>query len=134
MGRHDTPDEIALKHKLCTRVNDEKFKELQGILERNQNLDMSTLVRRILYNRPVTVYSRDLTLDDLMEELSKLREEINAIGVNINQITKKFNTYPDASRKSFFGTSAFSEYKRIEPKVNRLLEIISNLSKRWLRE
>jgi len=134
MGRHNTPDQDALKHKLFTRVNDEKFKELQDILEKNGNIDMSGLLRNILYNRPTKVYSRDLTLDNLMEELSKLRGEINAIGNNINQITKKFNTFPDVQRKSFFGTSAFSEYQRIEVKVDRILEIISNLSKRWLLE
>ena len=134
MGRNETPTQDALRHKLTTRVNDAKYDELLGLLAKNKNLDMSALVRTILYNRTVKVFTRDLTLDNLMEELSKLRAEINAIGVNINQITKRFNTYPDIQRKSFFGTSAFLEYQRIEVKVDRILEIIGNLSKRWLRE
>ena len=133
MGRYETPEKDALKHKLCTKVNGAKFKELRFLLSQNKNLDMSRLLRNILYNRPIKVYTRDLTLDNLMEELTKLRAELNAIGVNINQITRKFNTFPDAQRKAFFGNSAFLAYQATQPKIDRILAIISKLGEKWLQ-
>jgi hypothetical protein len=73
-------------------------------------------------------------MDLLMEELADLRGQIRAIGVNINQITRLFNTYPEPRRKEFYAKTAFNEYLQIEAKIDRLLEIISKLSKKWLSE
>ena len=95
MGRRRVSEEMALQHEIKTRVNAEKFRELQRILSQNPNKDMSGLVRDILDNRPIKIFTRDITLDNLMEELANLRTEIRAIGININQITKLFNTYPE---------------------------------------
>jgi MobC-like protein len=126
---HEKP---LLKRKLTTKVEEEKYQELYNILSKNPNENMSSLVRKILHNRPVTIYTRDLTLDNTMEELARLRGEIRAIGVNINQITRLFNTYPEEKRKHFYAKMAFAEYLNIEPKIDHSLCIISKLAKRWL--
>jgi hypothetical protein len=133
-GRARTTPEEALKFKLETRVNAKTYHELQRLLSQNPNKDMSSLIRDILLNRPVQIFTRDITLDNLMEELAKLRTEIRAIGININQITRLFNTYPEPRRKEFYARSAFAEYLAIEAKTDRLLEIISKLAKQWLSE
>jgi hypothetical protein len=132
MGRGRAIEEEALKYKLETRVNKKTYQDLQRILSQNPNKDMSSLVRDILNNRPIKIFTRDLTLDNLMEELAKLRTEIRAIGININQITRRFNTYPEPRRKEFYARTAFDEYLKIEEKIDQLLEIISKLAKRWL--
>jgi hypothetical protein len=134
MGRRKVPEEEALQHEIKTRINAEKFQALQRILSQNPHKDMSSLVRDILEDRPVKIFTRDITLDNLMEELAKLRTEIRAIGININQITRKFNTYPEPRRKEFYAKTAFAEYQAIEPKIDELLIIISKLAKRWLSE
>ena len=134
MGRKKTPDNIALRYKLTTKVNEQTFLTLNRLLEQNPNNDMSSLVRTILTNRPVRVFTRDLTLDNLMEELSRLRTEIRAIGVNINQITHQFNTYPEPQLKAFYAKMAFQQYLAIESKVDRLLDIITPLAKKWLQK
>ena len=134
MGRTQTKETEALKHLIEARITDKRFQELQGIISRNPNLNMSTLIRDILENRTIKVFTHDLTLDNLMEELANLRMEIKAIGVNINQITKKFHTYPETWRKEFYAKTAFSEYQALQPKIELLLTIISKLAKRWLPE
>jgi len=134
MGRQKVPEDKALLHELKTRVTTRKYAELQRILSLNPNMDMSGLLRDFLENLPIKIFTHDLTLDNLMEELASLRMEIKAIGVNINQITKKFHTYPESSRKEFYAKTAFSEYQALQPKIERLLTIISKLAKRWLPE
>lgn len=134
MGRKSAPADRNLKHRLFTRVNDQKYNELQAILAKNPSLDMSRLIRSILLNRQVKVFTRDMTLDNLMEELAKLRGEVRAIGININQITKKFHTFPERQRKEFFAKIAFQEHLQLQGKIDRLLEIVSKLSKKWLSE
>ncbi len=68
-----------------------------------------------------------------MEELARLRTEIKRIGLNINQITKLFNSYPEPQRKAAYAKLAFDNYLGIESKVDRLLEIVSHLAFKWLR-
>jgi septation ring formation regulator EzrA len=132
MGRRKVPEDLALHHEIKTRVNTRKYQELQRILRQNPNKDMSSLLRDFLNDRPVKVFTHDLTLDNLMEELAKVRMEIKAIGVNINQITRLFNTYPETRRKEIYARMAFAEHRALEPKIDQLLTIISKLAKKWL--
>jgi hypothetical protein len=132
MGRRKVKQDMELKHRLYTRVNDRKLQELQALLRQNPRNDMSSLIRDILHDRKVKVFVKDNSLDNVMEELAKLRTEIRAIGVNINQITRLFNTYPEPHRKAAYAKIAFREYQAIEPKIEELLLIISKLAKRWL--
>jgi hypothetical protein len=127
-------DQDALKHRLYTRVNDRKYTELQKLLEGNPRNDMSQLLRDILHNRPVKVFTKDKTLDNVMEELARLRTEIRYIGVNINQITRLFNTYPEPHRKAEYAKIAFEEYQSIGCRIDELLIIVSKLGRRWLSE
>jgi hypothetical protein len=132
MGRTRTPENIALKYKLTTKVNEQTFRKLEALLKQDPLNDMSSLVRTILENRPVKVFTRDLTAADIVEELAQLRTEIGHIGININQITKKFNSYPEQQRKVYYTRLAFDEYLTLESKVGHLIILISERVKKWL--
>ena len=134
MGRKKAHQDKELKYLIQTRVDRQKYEELQALLRQNPNNDMSRLVRDILCNRPVKVFTRDLTLADTMEELARLRTEIRAIGVNVNQMTRFFNSYAESRRKEFYARIAFREYEAIQPKIDRLLAIISKLAEKWLQK
>jgi hypothetical protein len=133
MARRRLKDADRLTKKVFTRVNELKYQELQCICERTTHKDMSKLLRDFLYSRPIKTITRDMTFDNTMEELSHLRTEINLIGININQITKLFNSYPEPQRKAIYAKLAFDNYLRIESKVDRLLEIVSQLALKWLQ-
>ncbi len=134
MPNRAVTDHEALKHRLYTRVNDRKYAELQKLLEGNPKNDMSQLLRDILHNRPIKVFTKDKTLDNVMEELARLRTEIRYIGVNINQITRLFNTYPAPHQKVLYAKMAFKEYQAIESRIEELLTIVSKLGRKWLSE
>lgn len=134
MPRKKTPEGQALVHELKTRVTTKKYEELQRILQQSPHNDMSALLRSFLHGRPIKTVTQDQTLSNVMEELASIRTEIKAIGVNINQITKRFHSYPDQQRKEFYAKTAFAAYGALEPKIERLLTIVSNLAKKWLSE
>ncbi len=132
MARTKLKEEDALRYRIETRVTTKKYQELQRILSQNPHKDMSGLLRDILNDRPVKIFIHDQTLDNLMEELAKLRMEMKSIGININQITRLFNTYPERSRKEFYAKTAFEQYQALQPQIEQILLIISKLAKRWL--
>jgi hypothetical protein len=133
MGRRKVVDSEVLKYEVKTRVNESKYLELERLIQGSVNLDMSGLVRDILYNRSISVITYDRTMDMTMEELSAIRGQIRKIGVNINQMTKLFNTYPEPRRKEIFARMAFQQYTLLQPPVEQLLGIISQLAKKWLQ-
>jgi len=134
MRKGETKGEDRLERPVMTRINQAKYQELKRLADMTKDETISGLVRDIINNRPIQVYTHDETMDLLMEELASLRGQIRAIGVNINQITRLFNTYPEPRRKEFYAKTAFNEFLQIETKIDRLLEIISKLSKQWLSE
>jgi len=133
MGRQKVAIGEVLKYEVKTRVNESKYQELEKLILESVNLDMSGLVRDILYNRSISVITYDRTMDMTMEELSAIRGQIRKIGVNINQMTKLFNTYPEPRRKEVFARMAFQQYTLLQAPVEQLLEIISKLAKKWLQ-
>lgn len=134
MVRKKTPANEALIHIIKTRVTRQKFEELRRLLANSPHSEMAGLLRDILHNRVIRTVVHDQSLDLVMEELSAIRGEIRAIGVNLNQITKYFNTYPEPQRKAFYAKTAFSRYEDLQPKIEMLLEIVSKLAQKWLQE
>lgn len=134
MRKGETKGEKRLGHLVWTRLNDAKYNELLTIVNKTKDETISGLIRKIIYKQPVKIYTRDETLNSVMEELAALRSEIRSIGVNINQITRLFNTYPELRRKEFYAKIAFERYVNMETKIDRVLDIISKLAKRWLSE
>lgn len=123
-----------LTHKVFTRIGKTKYEELDELLKSSACRTMSALLRDILMRRNITVQTHDITLDKTMEQLSAIRKELHAIGININQITHRFNIYPDFEHRIFLATEAAAQYKRTEVKVDELLSLIAKLSERWLPE
>ena len=134
MGRRKLKEAELLKHEVKTRVNGNTFARLKDLLKNQPNKDVSTLVRDILNNRRIKLVTYDQSLDIVMEELSALRSEIRAIGINVNQIARLFNTYPEAKKKEFYAKIAFNEYLSLNGKIDQVLELVTKLSRRWLSE
>ena len=123
-----------MKYQLTTHVTEKKHRQLQMLLRQNEKIDMSTLIRNILDNRQVKIFVHDETLDLWLEELARLRQEIRAIGVNINQITRYFNTYPEPTRKASYAAMAFDKYQKVQPHIEAIWEIVKKVSDKWLSE
>jgi hypothetical protein len=134
MRKGETKGQERLEHLVWTRITDKKYQELQTILSKSKDETLSGLVRKIIYRQRVKVYHHDETINIVMEELAALRTEIRAIGININQVTRLFNTYPEPKRKEFYAKIAFKSYVSTETKIDELLDIISKLAKKWLSE
>lgn len=134
MSRERASEKKALRHEIKTRVNDQKFNELNNLLAKTRYKTMSELVRNILHNRPVKVYTVDESIPEIMEDLSGIRKELKSIGININQVTHYFNSTPDATKKLFHSFEIDKHFQTVGTRVQLLLTLISKLSERWLQE
>ncbi len=123
-----------LEHKIFTRVGRKKYDELLLLLRNSDCRTISALLRSILEHQKIIIYTYDNTLDKTMEELSGIRKELLTIGVNINQVTRKFHQADLNEEQLTIAREILKGFQDTESKINRLFELINNLSEKWLPE
>lgn len=126
--------EELLSKPIVIRVNEATYARLEKIQKESDCQSIGEVARKILSNKRIKCFHRDISLNAPMEEMALIRKEIKAIGININQQTHKFHISETPMERSFHHIKTTDEYKRIEPKIDRLLAIISKLAQRWLQK
>jgi hypothetical protein len=95
---------------------------------------LSEYIRYVLLEKPVTVYTRDQSMDDMLALFISLKNELSAIGNNFNRSVKKLHTMDRVAEiKSW---TAMSEKQR-ELFMDKVAEInfqMAQLSDKWLQE
>ena len=134
MRRGQTKGEQGLSKPVMTRISRTKYGELEKLATQSKGETVSSLVRKILHDKPIKVFRHDESLDMVMEELAANRAEIRAIGVNINQMAKLFNTHPELKVKLFYAKMGYEKYLRLETNIETLLNRTEQLAQKWLSE
>lgn len=100
--------------------------------EKSTCRNMSQYIRNMVFDRPIVATYRNLSQDDLIQEIAVLNQELNAIGNNLNQVTKKLHTI-HPSEELFWGSQFSSQAEVILSKIAVLKETMQNIAERWLR-
>jgi len=127
------PEQLLTRH-IQTKVTEEVYQKLDELRGKSDCQTIGELARRILSKGKVTLFHKDTSLDAPMEELASIRSELNSIGININQITHSFHVAMMDGQKNYQALRAVEEYKKVGLRVDRLLELISELAKKWLQK
>ena len=123
-----------LSHNLIVRVTESQFNRLEKLRLESNCQTVAEIVRRILSNRKVNCFYTDITMNAPMEELVSIRKELKAIGININQMTRSFNTDKAGLQRAYYVLKVADLYKRVDSKVDTLLILVSKLTEKWLQE
>ena len=103
-------------------------------LEDTSLRSLSEVIRKILKNRVIKHEYRDASLDDIMEELSKFRFELLAIGVNVNQLTKRFNAEKWQAAMIQNGEDLKVYFDSMERLLGSYVDYFTKIIKQWLPE
>lgn len=134
MHKGQSKGKDGLTKPVMTRINLSKYEELSSLAKLSKGETVSGLVRKIIHDRPVKVFRHDESLDLVMEELAANRAEILKIGVNMNQMAKLFNTYPELEKKIFYAKHGYDRFLKLEDNIEKLLDQVDKLAHRWLSE
>ena len=133
MARKKLPNpEAILSKPIVIRVTEELFNRLEKIQKESDCSSVGEVVRKILANKRINCFYRDISLNGPMEEMALIRKELKSIGININQQTKYFHTSQGSAERAFYVMKTADLYKMVDEKVDRLLIIISKLAEKWL--
>ncbi|RNL55562.1 plasmid mobilization relaxosome protein MobC [Pedobacter jejuensis] len=117
-----------------TRVTKANHERLEKLLTNSNCRSIGEVVRKILSREKILCFYKDVTLSVAMEELSRIRKELKAIGININQLTRGFNSSRNEAGQAFYTQKALERSKEIDGKIDRLMILITSLTKKWLQE
>lgn len=135
MSRKKVRDQdTILSHTIVVRITAGQYEKLDKISKESDGKTIAHVVRKIITNKPVTILHKDISMSGPMEELALIRKEIKIIGVNINQQTHKFHISQSDTERTFHTNKTVETYKTIEPKIDRLLILVSNLALKWLQK
>jgi hypothetical protein len=134
MARRKAKDQNSLlTFVVCARVGENVYKRLNSFIGNSDCHSIGEVARRILSREKILCLHRDTTVDQVVEELASIRKELNAIGVNINQIVHHFHIAETAEQRMFQALKVAQQYDKVGEKVERLLEMVSGISKKWLQ-
>jgi hypothetical protein len=94
---------------------------------------LSDYVRHNLFEKPVTTYYRNQSLDDYMAEMVLLRNELNHIGNNFNQAVKRLNTLNQIAEFRSWLIAYEVEKKTLFNKVDEIKKHVQKIAESWLQ-
>ena len=95
---------------------------------------LSEYLRKLALGKPVTIITRNRSVDALMEELILLRGELNAVGNNFNQAVKKLHTLNRIQEFRIWLQLYEATRKQLLEKTESINQRIAQISDKWLQE
>jgi len=118
---------------LHIRVTPDEYEKINTRCSKTTCRMVSDYCRKILFSKSITVYRRNQSLDEFMEEMILLRRELNAIGNNFNQAVRKLHTLEECSQFNTWILFQESRQKKLLNHIESIQQTINKISDQWLQ-
>jgi len=123
-------EQVNLTRKITIRLKQTEYNKLDWEFKKTTKRKLSEYLRYVLLEKPVTVYTRNQSLDEFMNELKLLRNELSAIGNNYNQT----NSLRHISEIKFWAILNEKNRREFMEKIAEINFRIAKFSDKWLQE
>ncbi len=127
-------EKVNLTRKVTIRFKPDEYNKVNLSFKRTTKKKLSEYIRYVLLEKPVTVYMRNQSIDELMTELVRLRNELSAIGSNFNQLVKRLHTASHFQEIKTLTQAAETDQKQFLEKSTEINLKIAEMSDKWLQE
>ncbi len=115
------------------RVTLKEYEQIEEKCKNSTAKKLSEFIRRVLFEKPVTMYQRNKSLDDFMAEMMLLRNELNGLGNNFNQAVKKLHSLQQIPEFRNWIITFEIEKKILFNKVYEIKNRINKIADEWLQ-
>ncbi len=119
--------------KISLRLTTAEYDKIERKRKATTCRKLSDYVRQKLFDKPITNYYRNRSLDALMEETGRLRKELNHIGNNFNQAVKRLHTLNQIPEFKNWLITYELERKTFFNKVDEIKKHIQKIAETWLQ-
>ncbi|WP_240410110.1 plasmid mobilization protein [Flavisolibacter nicotianae] len=120
------------RHFVKTRMNDAELQTVVRFQRQTTEKDVSSYLRKIALQKPVTVTYRNQSADDFLKEMLQLRKELNVIGSNFNQAVNKLHILDKIPEFRIWILQNDSLQKALVSKVEEIRLRMNQLYEQWL--
>jgi len=118
---------------LQVRLTPKEMQTINNRYSKSTCRKLSDWVRKIILDKPITVYTRNQSLDEFMTEMIVLRNELNAIGNNYNQVVKRLHTLDRFEEIKTWLLLNESTKQILLNKVEEIKSKITQINDQWLQ-
>jgi hypothetical protein len=116
------------------RLTIEEYNKIEAKFKTTTCRKLSEYMRNVLFEKKITVFTRNKSMDDFMAELIRLRTELNAVGNNFNQVVKKLHALPPSSELKVWIMVNESAKECVLKKIDEIKLRINQFSDKWSQE
>ena len=118
-------------HFVKTRMNQSELEQLIKLQKKTTEKDISSYLRKVALQNPVTVKYRNQSADDFLKEMLLLKKELNAIGNNFNQAVHKLHILEKIPEFRAWINQYDSLQKGLVLKVEEIKWKVAKLYEQW---
>ncbi len=120
------------KHFVKTRMNDAELNQLTTLQQKTTERDISSYLRKVSLQKPVTVKYRNQSADDFLKQMLELKKELNGIGNNFNQAVHKLHLLDKIPEFRVWVNQYDGLQKTLVSKVEEIKLRMNQLYEQWL--
>jgi uncharacterized protein YukE len=113
------------------RMTSQEFNQLEYNRKKTTERTNSEYIRKLALNLPITVRTRNASLDDFTEEMIQLRKQLSAIGHNVNQAVRKLHTLKMIPEFRQWIQNYEHTHQQIHATLNTLSSTIEKNNSQW---
>ena len=127
--------EAEVRRKMVVvRMNEKEYELLEKFQRGSTEKKVSSYLRKVALQQPVTVIYRNGTADDFLEEMIGLKRELNAIGNNFNQAVHKLHTLDRIPEFRIWVNKYETVYHQFLSKAEQIIIQGNHIYQLWLQE
>jgi hypothetical protein len=119
---------------VVVRMNNTEFEKVENLRKKTTERYLSSYVRKLSLEKPVTVKYRNQSADDFLKEMLGLKKELNAIGNNFNQAVHKLHLLDKIPEFRFWISQYDGLQKALVNKVEEIKLRMNQLYEEWLQK
>lgn len=119
---------------VVVRMNDTEFNLLEKFQQKTTDKDVSSYLRKVALQKPVTVKYRNESADDFLLDMLNLKKELNAIGNNFNQAVHKLHILDKIPEFRVWVQQYDGLQKTLISKVEEIKLRMNQLYDQWLQK
>ena len=120
------------KHFVKTRMNDAELNQLTTLQQKTTERDISSYLRKVSLQKPVTVKYRNQSADDFLKQMLELKKDLNGIGNNFNQAVHKLHLLDKIPEFRVWVNQYDGLQKILVSKVEEIKLRMNQLYEQWL--
>ena len=119
---------------VVVRMNNTEFEKVENLRKKTTERYLSSYVRKLSLEMPVTVKYRNHSADDFLKEMLGLKKELNGIGNNFNQAVHKLHLLDKIPEFRVWVNQYDGLQKSLVSKVEEIKLKVSQLYEQWLQK